>query len=151
MGNFGSTLKKGGKKMINIRRAILSVSDKSGIVELANFLKKFNVEILSTGGTAKILRENGIEVKDVSEFTSFPEILDGRVKTLHPKIYGGILSIRDNEKHQKQMEENNLVPIDLIVCNLYPFEETLKKGAKDEEIISTFLKKINHTNSRQSW
>jgi len=135
MGNFGSILKKGGKKMINIRRAILSVSDKSGIVELANFLKKFNVEILSTGGTAKILRENGIEVKDVSEFTSFPEILDGRVKTLHPKIYGGILSIRDNEKHQKQMEENNLVPIDLIVCNLYPFEETLKKGAKDEEII----------------
>lgn len=121
--------------MIEIKRAIISVSDKGGIVELAKFLSEHKVEILSTGGTAKLLRENGIEVKDVSEFTGFPEILDGRVKTLHPKIYGGILSIRDNSEHQRQMQENNLVPIDLVVCNLYPFEQTLKKGADDEEII----------------
>ncbi|MCM8820461.1 MAG: bifunctional phosphoribosylaminoimidazolecarboxamide formyltransferase/IMP cyclohydrolase [Candidatus Omnitrophica bacterium] len=121
--------------MIEIRRAIMSVSDKSGIVELAKFLSEQGVEILSTGGTAKILRENGIKVMDVSEFTGFPEILDGRVKTLHPRIYGGLLAIRDNKEHQRQMEENNLVPIDLIVCNLYPFEATLKRGASHEEII----------------
>lgn len=121
--------------MIKISRAIMSVSDKSGIVELAKFLSERGVEILSTGGTAKTLRENGIKVMDVSEFTGFPEILDGRVKTLHPKIYGGLLAIRDNKEHQKQMKENNLVPIDLIVCNLYPFEATLKRGASHEEII----------------
>lgn len=121
--------------MVKIGRAILSVSDKTGIVELARFLAKNNVEILSTGGTSRTLKENGIKVKDVSEFTGFPEILDGRVKTLHPKIYGGILAIRDNEEHQKQMQANGLVPVDLIVCNLYPFEETLKKGAPHEEII----------------
>ncbi len=121
--------------MIKIGRAILSVSDKTGIVELAEFLRKYDVEIISTGGTARTLKEKGIVVKDVSEFTGFPEILDGRVKTLHPRIYGGILAIRDNREHQRQMRENGLVPVDLIVCNLYPFEETLKKGAKDEEII----------------
>ncbi len=121
--------------MVKIGRAILSVSDKTGIVELARFLEKNNVEILSTGGTSRTLKENGIKVKDVSEFTGFPEILDGRVKTLHPRIYGGILAIRDNKEHQKQMKENNLVPVDLIVCNLYPFEQTLKKGAPHDEII----------------
>ncbi len=121
--------------MVKIERAILSVSDKTGVVELARFLTKYDVEILSTGGTAKVLKENGIKVKDVSEFTGFPEILDGRVKTLHPKIYGGILAIRDNKEHQVEMKKNNLVPVDLIVCNLYPFEETLKKGAPHEEII----------------
>ena len=121
--------------MIEIKRAIISVSDKRGIVELADFLSKKGVEIISTGGTAKALRESGMKVKDVSEFTGFPEILDGRVKTLHPRIYGGILAIRDNKEHQKQMKENNLVPVDLIVCNLYPFEETLKKGAEHSEII----------------
>lgn len=121
--------------MIKIERAILSVSDKTGIVELAKFLKKYNVEIISTGGTAKILKENGIQVKEVSEFTGFPEILDGRVKTLHPKIYGGILSIRENPEHIKQMKENNLLPIQLIVCNLYPFQETLKKAKIEKEII----------------
>ena len=121
--------------MIKIRRAVFSVSDKNGIVELAQCLKQFNVEILSTGGTAKLLKDNNIPTVEVSEFTGFPEILDGRVKTLHPKIYGGILSIRNNAEHQKQMEANNMVPIDLIVCNLYPFEETVKKGASDEETI----------------
>jgi phosphoribosylaminoimidazolecarboxamide formyltransferase/IMP cyclohydrolase len=121
--------------MIKIERAILSVSDKKNIVELAKFLKKYNVEIISTGGTAKLLKENGIDVIEVSQFTGFPEILDGRVKTLHPKIYGGILSIRDKEEHLRQMKENNILPIQLIVCNLYPFEETLKSGKGDEEII----------------
>jgi phosphoribosylaminoimidazolecarboxamide formyltransferase / IMP cyclohydrolase len=121
--------------MVKIERAILSVSDKTGIVELSRFLTEHNVEILSTGGTARTLKENGIKVKDVSEFTGFPEILDGRVKTLHPKIYGGILAIRDSKEHQMEMKENDLVPVDLIVCNLYPFEETLKKGAPHEEII----------------
>ncbi|MCM8818314.1 MAG: bifunctional phosphoribosylaminoimidazolecarboxamide formyltransferase/IMP cyclohydrolase [Candidatus Omnitrophica bacterium] len=121
--------------MIKIERAIISVSDKTGIVELTKFLKKYNVEIISTGGTAKVLKENGIDVIEVNNFTGFPEILDGRVKTLHPKIYGGILSIRDKEEHIKQMQENKIEPIQLIVCNLYPFEETLKKGKSDEEII----------------
>lgn len=121
--------------MIKIRRAIISVSDKNGIVELAKFLSENGVEILSTGGTAKVLRENGIGATDVSAFTGFPEILDGRVKTLHPKIYGGLLSIRDNKEHQRQMTENKLVPIDLVVCNLYPFESTLKRGASHEEVI----------------
>ncbi|MCM8772627.1 MAG: bifunctional phosphoribosylaminoimidazolecarboxamide formyltransferase/IMP cyclohydrolase [Candidatus Omnitrophica bacterium] len=121
--------------MIRIERAILSVSDKTGIVELAKFLKKYNVEIISTGGTSKILKENGIDLIEVSQFTGFPEILDGRVKTLHPKIYGGILSIKDKPEHIRQMEENQIKPIQLIVCNLYPFEETLKKGKGEEEII----------------
>jgi len=123
------------KMMIKIERAILTVSDKTGIVELAQFLRTYNIEILSTGGTSKTLRASGIDVQDISDFTGFPEILDGRVKTLHPKIYGGILAVRDNENHKQQMKENNLVPIDLIVCNLYPFEQTLTKGASDEEII----------------
>jgi len=121
--------------MIRIRRAIVSVSDKTGLTDLGQFLADRGVDILSTGGTAKLLRQAGIPVKEVSEFTGFPEILDGRVKTLHPKIYGGILSVRSNPGHQRQMEENNLVPIDLIVCNLYPFEQTLRRGATHEEVI----------------
>ncbi len=121
--------------MIKIERAILSVSDKTGIIELAKVLKKYNVEIISTGGTAKILKENKIDVIEVGQFTGFPEILDGRVKTLHPKIYGGILSIKDNPEHLKQINQHNIPPIQLIVCNLYPFEKTLKSGKSDEEII----------------
>ena len=121
--------------MIQIKRAIISVSDKSGLTDLAKVLTKYGVEILSTGGTSKTLREAGFSVKDISEFTGFPEILDGRVKTLHPKIYGGLISVRDNTAHLEQMQKNGLVPIDLVVCNLYPFEQTLKKGASDEEII----------------
>ncbi|HOJ40629.1 MAG TPA: bifunctional phosphoribosylaminoimidazolecarboxamide formyltransferase/IMP cyclohydrolase, partial [bacterium] len=121
--------------MLPIRRALLSVSDKKGLVELGKFLQKWQVELLSTGGTARLLRENGLPVTDVSAFTGFPEILDGRVKTLHPKIYGGLLALRDNPEHQRQMTENNLVPIDLVVCNLYPFEATLARGAQHSEII----------------
>jgi len=121
--------------MIKVERAILSVSDKKDIVELARFLRKYGVDLLSTGGTSRALKAAGIEVGEISDFTGFPEILDGRVKTLHPKIYGGLLAVRDNGEHVRQMKENSLLPIDLVVCNLYPFEETLKKGASHEEII----------------
>ncbi len=121
--------------MVKVKRAIISVSDKEGIVELAGLLRASGVELLSTGGTAKLLRGNGIECVEVSDFTGFPEILDGRVKTLNPKIYGGLLALRDNSDHLRQMADNGIVPIDLVVCNLYPFEETLKKGSSDEEII----------------
>ena len=111
-----------------IRRALISVSDKRGVVELARGLIRLGVEILSTGGTARILRENGIETIDVSEYTGFPEILDGRVKTLHPKVHGGILADRRNPQHRKTMERLGIVPIDLVVVNLYPFEATIAKA-----------------------
>jgi len=112
-----------------IKRALLSVSDKTGLIELAALLHGKGVEILSTGGTAKALRDAKIPVKDVSEYTGFPEIMDGRVKTLHPKIHGGILAVRDNNEHKAAMEKHQIPPIDLIVINLYPFEETVAKGA----------------------
>ncbi len=108
-------------------RALLSVSDKRGIVEFAKKLAAMGWEILSTGGTAKALREAGLTITGVSEVTGFPECLDGRVKTLHPKIHGGILGIRDNPDHQKQMEELEITPIDLLVINLYPFKNTILK------------------------
>ncbi|MFH1654399.1 MAG: bifunctional phosphoribosylaminoimidazolecarboxamide formyltransferase/IMP cyclohydrolase [Pseudomonadota bacterium] len=113
--------------MAKVKRALISVSDKTGIVDFSRELQKLGVEILSTGGTAKALRDGGIEVTEVSDFTGFPEIMDGRVKTLHPKIYGGILSIRDNETHQRELSENGLSEIDLVVVNLYPFESTVAK------------------------
>ncbi len=113
--------------MNKIHRAIISVSDKEGITNFAKGLKEFDIEILSTGGTAKRLRDGGVEVKDISDFTNSPEILGGRVKTLHPKIHGGVLAIRDDETHVKQMKENNIEPIDMVVVNLYPFEEVIKK------------------------
>lgn len=117
-------------------RALLSVSDKSGIVEFAQKLDEMGWEILSTGGTAKALREAGLSIKGVSEVTGFPECLDGRVKTLHPKIHGGILGIRDNKSHQKQMEDLEITPIDLLVINLYPFKNTiLKEGVVFEDAI----------------
>jgi phosphoribosylaminoimidazolecarboxamide formyltransferase/IMP cyclohydrolase len=108
-----------------IRRALISVSDKSGIVDFARELKAFGVEIISTGGTAKVLREAGVEVRDVSDVTGFPEMLDGRVKTLHPKIHGGLLGVRDNPTHQAAMHEQGIEPIDMVVVNLYPFEQTV--------------------------
>jgi phosphoribosylaminoimidazolecarboxamide formyltransferase/IMP cyclohydrolase len=110
-----------------IRRALLSVSDKTGLVELARSLAGFGVEILSTGGTAKALRDAGIEVRDVSDVTGFPEMLDGRVKTLHPRIHGGILAVRDNAEHARALEEHGIGPIDMVVVNLYPFEQTIKR------------------------
>jgi len=112
---------------MKIRRAIVSVSEKMGVVEFAKALEKMGVEILSTGGTARVLTENGVKVVEVGQFTGFPEMLDGRVKTLHPKVHGGILNVRDNPDHRKQMEANGVVDIDLIVVNLYPFEGTIAK------------------------
>ena len=111
-----------------ISRALISVSDKSGLTELGEFLLESGIEILSTGGTAKTLRDAGITVKDVSEHTEFPEMLDGRVKTLHPKVHGGILGIRDNAAHRDAMAAQDIQPIDLVVVNLYPFEETVAGG-----------------------
>lgn len=122
--------------MPKIERAIISVSDKSGIQELAAELQNLRVEILSTGGTARTLRESGIEVKDISTYTGFPEILDGRVKTLHPKVHGGLLGIRDNPEHKKKMEEHGIKAIDMLVINLYPFAATIAKpGCTLEEAI----------------
>lgn len=112
-----------------IERALLSVSDKSGLVELGKFLVENGVEILSTGGSAKALRDAGVAVTEVSDHTGFPEIMDGRVKTLQPKIHGGLLAIRDNAEHQEAMNAHGIAPIDLLVVNLYPFEETVAGGA----------------------
>jgi phosphoribosylaminoimidazolecarboxamide formyltransferase/IMP cyclohydrolase len=113
--------------MAEIKRALISVSDKTGIVDLARELSSFGVEILSTGGTAKMMRDAGLEVKDVSDFTGFPEMLDGRVKTLHPKVHGGLLGMRDNPEHVAKMQEHGIEPIDMVVVNLYPFEATVAK------------------------
>jgi phosphoribosylaminoimidazolecarboxamide formyltransferase/IMP cyclohydrolase len=110
-----------------ITRAVISVTDKSGIVELGKFLAEHHVEILSTGGTAKALREGGVKVIEVSDFTGFPEMLDGRVKTLHPKIHGGILGRRDLPSHQEQMAQHGIKPIDMVVVNLYQFEQVVAK------------------------
>jgi phosphoribosylaminoimidazolecarboxamide formyltransferase / IMP cyclohydrolase len=113
--------------MAKIGRALISVSEKAGLVEFARGLAGFGVEILSTGGTAKLLRDAGVAVKDVSEFTGFPEMLDGRVKTLHPKVHGGILGMRDNPAHVAKMLEHGIEAIDMVVVNLYPFEATVAK------------------------
>ncbi len=112
-----------------IRRALISVSDKAGVAEFARALAGHGVEIVSTGGSAKLLREAGITVRDVADVTGFPEIMDGRVKTLHPLIHGGLLGIRDNPEHARAMEAHGIAPIDLLVVNLYPFEETVARGA----------------------
>jgi phosphoribosylaminoimidazolecarboxamide formyltransferase/IMP cyclohydrolase len=109
-----------------IKRALISVSDKTGIVEFARELNAFGIKIVSTGGTAKTLRENGIDVTEVSDVTDFPEMMDGRVKTLHPKIHGAFLALRDNKTHVEAMETHGIEPIDLVVVNLYPFEQTIE-------------------------
>ena len=110
-----------------IKRAIISVSNKKGIVEFASVLTSMGIEILSTGGTAKTLRDAGIPVKEVSEYTGFPEMLDGRVKTLHPKIHGGLLARRNNPEDMKEIKRHRIDTIDMVVVNLYPFEETIAK------------------------
>jgi phosphoribosylaminoimidazolecarboxamide formyltransferase/IMP cyclohydrolase len=120
---------------VKITRALLSVSDKAGLVELGQALARRGVELLSTGGTAKALRDAGLTVKDVSEHTGFPEMMDGRVKTLHPMIHGGLLSVRDDAAHAQAMAEHGIAPIDLVVVNLYPFAQTVAKGAERDEII----------------
>jgi len=122
--------------MKKIERAIISVTDKAGVVDFAKSLSRFGVEILSTGGTAKAMREGGVTVKDISEYTGFPEMLDGRVKTLHPKVHGGLLGMRDNPEHVKMMQEHGIQNIDLLVVNLYQFEKTVaKEGVTLEEAI----------------
>ncbi|NSW85523.1 MAG: IMP cyclohydrolase [Syntrophobacteraceae bacterium] len=122
--------------MFPIRRALVSVTDKTGLVEFAEGLKEFGVQMLSTGGTARILRDGGIDITEVSDYTGFPEMLDGRVKTLHPKIHGGILGIRDNETHVKTMAEHGIKPIDMVVVNLYAFVKTIERpGCTLEEAI----------------
>ena len=119
-----------------VRRALLSVTDKSGLVEFATELTKHGVELVSTGGTAKALRESGLTVRDISELTGFPEMLDGRVKTLHPKVHGGILHIRENAQHVAAVKEHGIEPIDMVVVNLYAFEKTAARpGAKFAEVI----------------
>ncbi len=109
-----------------ISRALISVSDKTGLVEFARTLARHQIELVSTGGTARLLRENGLEVRDVADVTGFPEMLDGRVKTLHPKIHGGILGIRASDAHRAKMQEHGIEPIDLVVVNLYPFRQTIE-------------------------
>src|SRR3989454_8466718 len=113
--------------LVKIRRALLSVSDKTGIVDFARELKRFDVEIISTGGTAKALRDAGIEVQDVSDVTGFPEMMDGRIKTLHPRIHGALLGLRDKPEPVAAMREHHIEPIDMVVVNLYPFKETVKR------------------------
>ncbi len=122
--------------LVKIRRALISVSDKTGIVDFARELEHFDVEIISTGGTAKALRDAGIEVRDVSEVTGFPEMMDGRIKTLHPKIHGALLGRRDNSEHEAAMREHGIEPIDMVVVNLYPFEKTIaREGVTLDEAI----------------
>ena len=122
--------------MIRIRRALISVSDKTGLEGLARCLHEFGMEILSTGGTANFLREHGIPVVDVSDYTGFPEIMDGRVKTLHPKVHGGLLALRDRDSHLTQMTAQEIQPIDMVVVNLYPFRETAARdGVSFPEVI----------------
>ena len=120
---------------MKIGRALLSVSDKTGLVELARVLAGRGVELVSTGGTARALREAGLEVRDISQITDFPEMMDGRVKTLHPKVHGGLLAVRDDPDHAAAMAEHGIGAIDLVVVNLYPFAETVARGAGRDEVI----------------
>src|SRR5687767_10764993 len=118
-----------------ITRALISVSDKAGLVEFARALAERGIELISTGGTRKTLTEAGLKVRDVSELTGFPEMMDGRVKTLHPKLHGGLLAIRDNKEHAAAMQAHDIRPIDLLVVSLYPFEETVAKGASFDDCV----------------
>src|SRR5271157_5195003 len=122
--------------MSRVQRAILSVTDKTGLVEFARRLAAMGVELVSTGGTAKLLRDSDIAVKDISDLTEFPEMLDGRVKTLHPKVHGGILHVRSNEKHRAAVAEHGIQPIDMVVVNLYAFEKTASEpGVEFQDLI----------------
>ncbi len=119
-----------------IQRALISVSDKTGIVELARALSEAGVEILSTGGTRKKIAEAGVNVRSVSDYTGFPEMMDGRVKTLHPKIHAGLLALRDNMEHMRQVDKHGIELIDIVVVNLYPFQQTVsKEGVRLEDAI----------------
>jgi phosphoribosylaminoimidazolecarboxamide formyltransferase/IMP cyclohydrolase len=120
---------------VKVTRALISVSDKTGVAEFAQALAALGVELVSTGGTADLLRKAGLTVKDVSDLTGFPEMMDGRLKTLHPKVHGGLLGIRGNPEHERAAREHEIAPIDLLVVNLYPFEETVAKGGSFEACI----------------
>ena len=122
---------------VKIARALLSVSDKTGLVDLARSLARHEVELVSTGGTAHALREAGLAVRDVSDLTGFPEMMDGRVKTLHPKVHGGLLGIRGDPGHEAAMAAHGIGAIDLVVVNLYPFAQTVARGAERDEIIES--------------
>jgi phosphoribosylaminoimidazolecarboxamide formyltransferase/IMP cyclohydrolase len=130
--------------IVPIRRALISVSDKVGLVSFAQTLAGSGVEILSTGGSAKALRDANIPVKEVAEHTGFPEILDGRVKTLVPQIHGGILGRRDNAEHLAQMAAHGIEPIDLVAVNLYPFEATVATGAPEASALRTSISAARH-------
>jgi phosphoribosylaminoimidazolecarboxamide formyltransferase / IMP cyclohydrolase len=120
---------------VRVRRALLSVSDKAGIVDFARGLVELGVEIVSTGGTARALGEAGVAVRAIEDFTDFPEMMDGRVKTLHPRLYAGLLALRSEQSHLRAAQEHAIEPVDLVCVNLYPFEQTLARGAPDEEIV----------------
>jgi phosphoribosylaminoimidazolecarboxamide formyltransferase/IMP cyclohydrolase len=139
IGQHPDSVQNGGS-LLKIRRALISVSDKRGIIQLATVLRDFNVEIISTGGTLTALKEAGFDVKPVSEVTNFPEILDGRVKTVHPKILGGILGVPDNPNHVDQMKQHSIEPIELVIVNLYPFEKTI---ASDDVQLATAIENID--------
>jgi phosphoribosylaminoimidazolecarboxamide formyltransferase / IMP cyclohydrolase len=113
--------------MAKISRILISVSDKTGVVAFAKALSEYGVTFLSTGGTARILREAGLDVTDVSDYTGFPEMMDGRVKTLHPKVHGALLGLRENAEHVAKMKEHSIEPIDMVVVNLYPFKQAISK------------------------
>src|SRR5262245_65305286 len=117
------------ERLRRVRRALLSVSDKSGLVEFARALADQSIELISTGGTRKALADAGLSVLDISELTGFPEMMDGREKTLHPKVHGGLLAMRDSEEHADAMRSHGIQPIDLLVVNLYPFEATVAQRA----------------------
>src|SRR3954462_1848892 len=134
---WGSRLQLRGPPMTDVKvaRALLSVSDKTGLVELGQALARHQVELVSTGGTAGALRDAGLDVRDISDLTGFPEMMDGRVKTLHPKVHGGLLAVRDDADHAAAMEAHGIGAIDLVVVNLYPFAQTVARGAGRDEII----------------
>lgn len=119
-----SEVKGAESDLVPIRRALISLSDKTDLPALARTLVEHGIELISTGGTAKAIGDCGLQVTEINDFTGFPEILDGRVKTLHPKVHGGLLAVRGNEKHDREASENNILPIDLVIVNLYAFEST---------------------------
>ena len=129
-------IEKAAPGAVRVRRALLSVSDKTGIVDFARGLSELGVEIVSTGGTARALSDAGVAVRPIEEFTGFPEMMDGRVKTLHPRLYAGLLALRDNDSHLRAASEQGIEPVDLVCVNLYPFEQTLARGdAGEAEIV----------------
>src|SRR5258708_12006919 len=123
------------RSVVRVRRALVSVADKTAVVELGQALVKLEVELVSTGNSARTLRDAGLPVIEVSDYTGYPEMMDGRVKTLHPKIHGGILGRRDLEEHRREMTANGIEPIDLVISNLYPFEQTVAAGESYEACI----------------